>query len=93
MSTTIAQLAPDGLPDDRVKCGQCAAFRRAGNYCTALRMVTWDDLPLRCLKFTPLAGAKDPRTGIQRWPDLKKNTDATRELDRAYAEKLEEERA
>jgi hypothetical protein len=93
VSTTFAQLAPDGFPDDRVTCGQCAEFRRAGNYCAALRMVTWGDLPLRCTRFVPIAGSKDRRTGLQRWPALTANIESARALDRAHAEKLEKERA
>lgn len=75
----------DGLPDDRIACGDCAHFRQGSRKCAALNMLTWPDLRLRCLSFAARKGDPDQRTGKQRWPNLKQAILDARALDAEFA--------
>lgn len=76
-------IASDGLPDDRVVCGQCANFdgRRK---CKRYELHTWKDLPLRCLGFDPGPHDADRRTGLQRWPTMRQDIIDARKLDEEF---------
>lgn len=81
--STMGHIAADGLPDDRVTCGQCSHFdgRRT---CKRYEMHTWKDLPLRCLGFDPAPRETDRRTGPQRWPTMRADIESARKLDREF---------
>lgn len=84
-SLMVAQgISQDGLPDDRVTCGTCAHFRAAGKFCKAFSMLTWSDLPVRCMRYQPLRTEPDQRTGVQRWPRQAIEIAEVRALDAAH---------
>lgn len=77
----------DGLPDDRVLCERCTQRDPDANWCRARRFHVIRELPVRCVKFIPLRGSPDQRTGQERWPGLEKLIAEVREMDRLHAMK------
>lgn len=77
----------DGLPDDRVKCGTCRHCDDHRFFCRSLRMATWGDLPVRCMRYIPRKSEADQRTGQQRWPDLQLEIEDIRRIEREAAKK------
>ena len=71
----------DGLPEDRVVCGECRHCDGGSYFCRKYRMPTISELPLRCVGFDPLSSAVDQRNGSERWPTMKKDIEEMRALE------------
>ena len=76
-------LPEDGLPDDRVTCGECKHNEPGTSWCRKYCVNILPRLPPRCVGFDARMGAEDQRNGDERWPDLKKQIAECRALEAA----------
>jgi hypothetical protein len=65
--------------DDRIACATCKNFRPPLR-CEVKKTSAWPEgFKLRCLDFVPTSRAQDQRTGKQRWPNMQRNIELSRE--------------
>lgn len=81
---TALDTNPIDSGDDRVTCRTCCHCNIQRGKCLELDSLTPLDLPIRCFDYAPRHGVEDTRAGYERWPNLRKDIESARKLDKEF---------